>query len=133
MTTAASNSPTARPVSRILTAGLVAGLVSTILAIVFHTVRQAMTGLAYQELNVVSITATAMLTSLIGSLVYWLLSRSGRDPGRTFTVIGLGAAILTALPAIVAPMYPGFGLATVPLHLIVAVVAVVVIPWRARA
>jgi Family of unknown function (DUF6069) len=122
------------PVSTYLLSGLIAGAISAVIANLYYLIFSAITGYSYVELNVISITLASVIPSLLGSLVYFGLSRQISTATNVFVTLGLIFGFLSIIPTLVAPPNPapGFAVATAPLHILVAVVCVTVVPFFAR-
>ncbi len=116
------------PISKFLVGGLIAGVIAAVLANIVYAVYSGVTGYSFAELNVFTITLSAIIPNLIGALIYFALTRRTRQPNLIYAIIGIGFGILSVIPQFISPMYPHFAEATAPLHLIVAVVSVLVIP-----
>lgn len=116
------------PIARALTAGAISGLVSAVIANIYHAIQSGLSNTSYAELNLVSITMTSLITNLIGGLAFWGLGRLGARGATIFMALSLGIAVLSSVPQLIQPLHPGFAAASVPLHLIVGVIAVVLIP-----
>lgn len=122
------------PVSTYLLGGLIAGVISAVLANLYYLIFGAITGYSYAELNVISITLAGILPSLLGSLIYFGLSRQTSAATKIFVTLGLAFGILSIVPTLIAPPNPapGFAAATAPLHILVAVICVTVVPFFVR-
>ncbi|PYE50517.1 DUF6069 family protein [Deinococcus yavapaiensis] len=114
-----------------LRAGLIAGVVAAIVANAWYYASVAVTGRAYEELNLLSITVTAILPALIGALLYQRLARRVTNATLIFRAVGVTFAVLSTLPQFIQPLHEGFALATAPLHIIVGVIVVWLIPLLA--
>jgi hypothetical protein len=125
----------ATPISTYLLGGLIAGAISAVLANLYYLIFGSITGYSYAELNVISITLAAFIPSLLGSLIYFGLSRQTSAATNIFVVLGLVFGVLSIVPTLVAPPNPapGFAAATAPLHILVAVVCVTVVPFFVRS
>jgi hypothetical protein len=116
------------PITRVLTAGAISGIVSAVIANIYHAIQSNLSATSYTELNPVSITMASIVPNLIGGLAYLGLSRVSSRATTIFIALGLGFAVLSNIPQLIQPLHPGFAAASIPLHLIVGVVAVVLIP-----
>lgn len=123
-----STNQTNFPITRFLTAGAISGIVSAVLANIYHAIQSNLSATNYTELNLVSITMASIIPNLIGSLAYLGLSRISARGTAIFIALGLGFAVLSSIPQLIQPLHPGFAAASIPLHLIVGVVSVVLIP-----
>jgi|GEM_PF-2373912 len=115
-------------VSKFLVGGLIAGVVAAVIANIVYAIYSGVTGYSFAEVNVFSITLAAIIPNLLGGLIYYALVRRTRQPNLIYAIIALGFGILSVIPQFISPMYPHFAEATAPLHLIVAVASVVIIP-----
>jgi Family of unknown function (DUF6069) len=120
------------PASNALKAGFASAVISVIIANIYHAIQSNLSNTSYAELNIISITMTSLITSLIGGFVYMGLARLTARATTIFTVLGIGLAVLSSLPQFLQPLHPGFAAASVPLHLIVGVIAVLIIPRLAQ-
>ncbi len=130
--TTLNNTKTGRlPVINYLQAGLLAGLIGGLIASVYYYIYQAISGRSYAELNILTIMLTALLVNVVGSLVYYGLVRyTQRNPTSIFRAVGLIFGIMSALPNFLAPpnLTPGFAWAASPMHLIVALSCLLIVP-----
>jgi peptidoglycan/LPS O-acetylase OafA/YrhL len=116
------------PISKFLVAGLIAGIIAAVIANIVYAIYSGVSGYSFTEVNIFSITLASIIPNLIGGLIYYALTRRTRQPNLLYAIIVIGFGILSAIPQFISPMYPHFAEATAPLHLIVAVVSVLVIP-----
>jgi membrane-bound ClpP family serine protease len=131
MQTINNSSLTSLPsIGRYLQAGLIAGVVGAVIANIYNAIYQGISGQTYPELTVFTIIFASLIPGLLGSLIYYWLSRSTRQPRLIFTVVGLVFTVLSVVPNFVSPMdpAPGFASASTPLHFIVALSALILIP-----
>ena len=129
MQSSPSGSPAYLPsLGRTLLAGLVSGMAGAALANVVAMALQAVTGLSFPELNVVSITLAALVANLIGSGVYYAFTRSTPRPATLFAILAVVLATLDSLLVTLVPPHPGFGTIANPLHYVVAFTAIVLMP-----
>ncbi len=124
----------ASPISKYLVAGLIAGVIAAVIANVWYLMWQVAGGSTYAELGILSITLGSIIPALIGSLLYYGLNSFTKQPTLVFTIIGLIFATLSVVPSFVAPMNPapGFAAASVPMHYIVALSVLIVVPLLVR-
>lgn len=130
-----SRSSTTPTVGTYLLAGLIAGIVSAVIGNIYNLVYQNVAGHTYDELGLVSITVTAIFTSVVGGLIYYALTRFTKQPQMIFTAVGLVFTTLSVIPNFVSPMNStaGFAWASTPLHYIVALSAIILIPAVVKA
>lgn len=131
MQTSVNSSSTTTPISRYLVGGLIAGLTSAVVSIIYNYIYQAATGNSYAELNIGTILVIALLTSLIGGMAYYGLTRLTRQPLPIFWAVGLIFATLSVIPNFVIPPNPapGFATASSPMHFIVALACLIIVPF----
>ncbi len=132
-----SNTEAVRPatnIGRYLLAGLIAGLVGGIISVVYGLIFQAVSGNSYAELAFYTILPFAIVISIIGALAYYGLNRFSRNPLPIFWGVGLGFAILSIVPNFTSPVNPtpGFAAASSPMHLIVALVCLIIVPMTVK-
>jgi hypothetical protein len=120
------------PITRVLAAGAISGIVSAVIANIYHVIQSNLSATSYTELNLVSITMASLVTNLVGGQVYLGLSRISTRGTTIFIALGIGLAVLSSVPQLIQPLYPGFAAASIPLHLLVGAVAVVLIPWLSK-
>ncbi len=118
-------------VGRGLAAGVVAGVVAAVAGVLVHLVVTASTGRSYEQLSVVSIPAVTIVASLIGGLVFVALTRRAHGPAVVFAVLAALGAVVDTAAAIAARQGWGFVLEAGVLHVVVATVVAVVLPWFA--
>jgi uncharacterized membrane protein YeaQ/YmgE (transglycosylase-associated protein family) len=125
-----TNARTTTGISHYFLGGLIAGIVGAIIANIYFLIFSSVTGYSYAELNLFSITLAGIIPSVIGALVYFGLSRMTAKATTLFVALGIVLGALSALPVFIAPPNPapGFAAATTPMHLIVALSAVIIIP-----
>jgi len=118
-------------VGRGLAAGVVAGVVAAVAGVLVHLVVTALTGRSYEQLSVVSIPAVTIVASLIGGLVFVALTQWARRPAVVFAVLAALGAVVDTAAATAAGQGWGFVLEAGVLHVVVATVVAVVLPWFA--
>jgi hypothetical protein len=116
------------PLRTYLRAGFISGLVAAALASLVSLTLQAITGDHYSQLGVAPVAVAALLTSVAGGGVYWLLVRRTTRPVAYFAALALVLATLDTQLTIVTRHEAVFAAIAAPLHFIVAVVAVQAIP-----
>ncbi len=130
----------ARPgAARFLLGGLIAGIIAAVLNNVYSIAYTAATGLsAAQFINPGSVTILSALPLLIGSLVYFGLSR-WTDRATLLFVIGTAVLVLLSLGGPFSPTMPdgsprpeGFVALTLPMHLAVGIASILIVPRLAR-
>lgn len=116
------------PLRVYLRAGLISGVVAAVLAVLVSLALQSLSGDHYDQLGVVPVAAAALLTNLVGGGVYgWLAGHVSR-PSAWFAALALIVAAIDTQLTIVSPPSEGFYAVATPLHFIVAVVALSLIP-----
>lgn len=116
---------------RSLAAGLGAGVVAAVLAAVAAQLLQRGAGRSYAELSAFQVAFVAALTNVVGGGAYALLARRTARPARWYAILALAVATLDTLMVAVAPPHPGFAALADPLHYLVAVVSLVLVPLLA--
>jgi Family of unknown function (DUF6069) len=129
-----ANSRTVNNIGNYLLAGLIAGVVGAVIANIYFLIFSAVTGYSYAELNIFSVTLASIIPSVIGGLVYFGLTKVTDNATAIFVALGLVFGIGSTIPSFIAPVNPapGFAAATAPLHVIVALSAVILIPLIVR-
>lgn len=103
-----------------MTANLIAAAISSV------------TADAYPELNPIPIALVSVAASLIGGVVFYGLALRVRNPRLAFMLVTLIVASL-ASASVLAVAPAGFAKIAIPTHLVVAFVAIAVIPRLALA
>jgi len=130
MTTASLKKPT---FLRTLLAGFMAGTVGAILSNLANGLYLAAGGRIFSDLTFVSITMAALVTNVLGALVYFTLQQRTARPERNFRLAAAGLVVLGSLyPLFGAGLGASFFWLTLALHLLVAVPAVVLVPRLSR-
>ncbi|SDJ16984.1 hypothetical protein [Alteribacillus bidgolensis] len=112
--------------------GFMAGIVAAILANIGNLLLGSLTGQSYPQLNLMSITLSSLVTNLIGSMVYFGFTRHTKHPFMNYSVLALVVATLDSVFVAVNPPVPGFSNIANPLHYVVAVTSILLIPYVAR-
>jgi hypothetical protein len=102
--------------------------VAAVLASVVSLALQSATGDHFSQLSVAPVALAALLTSLAGGAAYWLLLRHTARPTAWFAGLAVALATLDTQLTIVTHHDAMFATLAAPLHFIVAVVALTVIP-----
>lgn len=116
------------PLRKALLAGLLSGVAAAILGTLALFIMQALTGDHFAELTPVSITLISLFTNLLGGLAFYLLARFTGRPTLFFALLALVLATLDTIMVAANPLYPGFAMVATPLHYVVALVAILLIP-----
>lgn len=141
-TTTSTTSTTSKPgIGRFLRAGLISGVVAAVLANIGLLVLNNVLNRGDQYANVLnigSITAICLLTSLIGSVLFYFLVRWFRPTiavaifVTVAMLVAIGNSVMVgsgaSLPAGMPTLNPGFADIANPLHFLVALTATIVIP-----
>jgi hypothetical protein len=115
-------------IGRSLVAGLVSGVASAVLANLAVVALGRVTGTGYPELTVIPVTLASVISNLAGGLVFYVLARGVRYPVGLFAVAALAAAAFDSLIVFLRPPHPGFAAFANPLHFLVALTAIVIVP-----
>ncbi len=113
---------------RCLLAGLFSGIVAAILANLSAAAISRVSELRFAELNLLSISIASVASNLIGSLFFYGFARWTTRPVLWFVVAALAAATADSVVTILRPPHPDFGKLANPLHYIVAMTAVILLP-----
>ncbi len=117
---------------RALFAGLMSGAGAGVTGNLIAAAISSVTTEAYPELGPIPIALVSLAASLIGGAVFYGLALRVRNPRLAFTLVTLIAASLaSAWVLVVGPA--GFAMIAIPAHLVVAFVAIAVIPRLALA
>lgn len=112
--------------------GVIAGIIAAVLANVMTMIVEDITGYSFKELTVVSITAASMVTNIIGSIVYYFFVNKSKKPIRLYVILALFIATLDSILATINAPAQGFGLIATPIHYIVAITSIIVVPQWSR-
>jgi hypothetical protein len=118
---------------RCILAGLIAGAVSTLLANLAALILARQFNRTFDELNWLSISRASMISCFAGAFVYAALLRWTKHPVIWFTIGGLAVATLDSVFVAMHPPVPGIERIANPLHFVVAIVALILIPILAPA
>ena len=113
---------------RCLLAGLFSGIVAAILANLSAAAISRVSELRFAELNLLSISIASVASNLIGSLFFYGFARWTTRPVRWFVVAALAAATADSVVTILRPPHSDFAKLANPLHYIVAMTAVLLLP-----
>src|SRR5258708_35609575 len=105
---------------RCLLAGLFSGIIAAILANLAAAAISRVSGLRFEELNLLSISIAAVASNLIGSLFFYGFARWTTRPVLWMAVAALAAATADSVVTSLRPPHPGFGELANPLQYIVA-------------
>jgi len=115
-------------VGRAVLAGLIAGAVGALLANLAAWVLSRQFGQTFEQLNWYSISRASMISCTVAGVVYYGLTRFTQHPLAWFVVFGLAVAIADSVLVALHSPEAGFARVANPLHFVVAVVALVLIP-----
>ncbi len=113
---------------RCLLAGLFSGIVAAILANLSAAAISGVSELQFAELNFLSIAISSVVSNLIGSLFFYGFARWTTRPVLWFAVAAFAAATADSVVTILRPPHPDFAKLANPLHYIVAMTAVILLP-----
>lgn len=120
---------------KLVMATFASAIVSAALNNIYFMIYCKLTGFGLPEiLNFGSITGASIFPTLLGGLVYFLLYKYTNKGDMIFTILSLVLALLSLLGNFKATLPngmltpAGFVMATVPMHLIPAIVAVIILP-----
>lgn len=129
----ANHAPTtAAPFRKYLTAGLQTGLATAVIANLVALVVGQLAQVSFAEITLLSVTLASIIPNLIGGALYYGLTRWTARPALIYSIIVAAAAVLDSVMAEVAPPAPGFGVMAHPLHLAVALTAILLMPRLVR-
>ena len=118
---------------RAVLAGVIAGVVAAVLANVTALILSRQFGQSFDQLNWFSISRASMISSVIAAFVYSGLAHWTNRPAVWFAALGLAIALIDSLLVSRHPPEAGFDRVANPLHFIVAISALVLIPTLAPA
>jgi hypothetical protein len=118
---------------RCVLAGLNAGALATLLANLANLILSRQFNQSYDQLNWVSISRASMISCVLGAFVYAALLRWTNRPLLWFVLISLAVALLDSFFVSKYPPVAGIARIANPLHFVVAITALVVIPILAPA
>lgn len=118
------------PVStgRAVLAGVIAGFLAAILANVAAFILSRQFGQSFDQLNWFSISRASMISSVIAAFVYSALTHWTSRPIIWFAALGLTVAVIDSVLVAQHPPEAGFDRIANPLHFVVAITAVALIP-----
>src|SRR5258706_565079 len=116
---------------RCVLAGLIAGALAALLANLANAVLERQFKQSYNELTWVSISRAAMISCVLGAFVYAGLLRWTKHARLWFVVLGLAVTILDSVLVVMYAPVPGIARVANPLHFVVAITALVLIPTLA--
>src|SRR5437867_318638 len=116
---------------RAVLAGLIAGAVAALLANLAAWVLSRQFGQTFDQLNWFSISRASVISCTVAGIVYCALGRFSQRPAIWFVVLGLAAAAADSVLVTMHPPEAGFARVANPLHFVVAIVALVLIPTLA--
>ena len=133
-----SPSRTALPAGPVWRAGLLAALAATVVNAIVWVLLQPVLDAGLQipaqpgstELNELPLGAVVFITalsSLVGAVVLWLLTRRGPSGVRLWVILAIAFGVLSALPAFGIDVSTGRQLGLVLFHLMATVVVVAVV------
>jgi hypothetical protein len=110
---------------RCLLIGLLSGLAAGVLVIPAASGLQRLTGARFpEELSPLHLAQAAMVSTLLGGVMFYAAARRSRRPVATFAVLAVGFAVVYSGFVAIEPPAPGFAVVVAPLHLLVAAVAI---------
>jgi hypothetical protein len=111
-----------------LLGGVIAGLIAAIVSVLAANVLSHITGYSFKELTLTSITVASIMTNLIGSLIFYYLTKKSRGAVLIYTILAILMATLDSLLAALNPPGKGFGTLAIPIHYIVAIISILIVP-----
>ena len=120
-------------VGRAVLASVIAGWVGAVLANVTAIILSRQMGQNFEQLNWFSISRASMISCVLAGFVYSALARWTRRPAVWFAALGLGVAAGDSVMVALHPPEAGFDRIANPLHFVVAISALVLIPALAPA
>ncbi len=123
-----TSSTAPRPLRTFLLAGLGTGVVAVMLAVLAAQLIQRGTGQRYAELSAFSIAFAALFTNVLGGGAYALLVRRTARPVLYYAILALTLATLDTIMVTANPPHDGFATLATPLHYIVAVTSIILVP-----
>ena len=120
-------------VGRAVLAGLIAGAVGALMGNVAALILSRQFGQSFEQLNWFSIARASMISCVIAAFVYGALARWSKRPVVWFAVMGLAIATTDSVMIALHPPEAGFDRIANPLHFVVAISALVLIPTLAPA
>lgn len=118
---------------RCILAGLIAGAVSALLANLAALVLSRQLNQTVDDLNWLSISRAAMVSCVAGGFVYAGLARWTKRPAIWFAIVGLAVAAVDSVLVAMHPSSASFARLANPLHFVVAITAIIIIPLLAPA
>lgn len=116
-----------------LLVGFYAGLVSGAGGVAAAYFLGAVTGLWFSQLNWISIPIASIVTNIVGALIYAKWFQKTARPRLYYILLTLGITLLSSLNDVANPPEPKFGLVAHPVHVIVALLSIWLVPlWLTR-
>ncbi|WP_188456728.1 hypothetical protein [Virgibacillus oceani] len=108
--------------------GLFVGIIAGVAGILLNILIGASTGLNFEQINPVSILIASIVSNLIGAIIFikWL-QKTGR-PALNYIMLTAVVTILLTLMDTISPPAPKFWIMAYPLHLVVALFSIFLIP-----
>lgn len=108
--------------------GTIIGIISGVASIVLNELIGAATGLSFKELNPVSILIASVIANLIGAMIFTKWLRKTAKPALNYFILTSVATILLTLMDSISLPAPKFWVIAYPIHLIVALFSILLIP-----
>ncbi len=125
-----TQSPT---LGRTILAGFISGVIGAVLANLALLILERQIERSFPVLNWFSVARASIISSLIGAFVYQGLVRWTKRPVVWFWVLGMGVAVLDSVMLAAHPPEAGIARVANPLHFVVAITALLLIPALAPA
>lgn len=108
--------------------GCMTGIIAGIASMILNELIGAATGLSFKELNPVSIIIASVIANLIGAMIFMKWVRKTARPALNYLILTAMATILLTLMDSINPPAPKFWIIAYPIHLLVALVSILLIP-----
>jgi len=128
MQTASNLKAAPATVSKTIAVGSIAGIISVLLSNFLAWAIMAANNYQFEMLNGFSITISAFLANLIGAFIYRVMWNKSSRAGLYYAILCLVMAVLTTVNTVANPMEPNIGAVANPLHFLVAVLSLILIP-----
>lgn len=113
---------------RAIGAGFAAGFISAILANIIHQIFLILQNTSYPELTIITISFISIITSVLGSLVYYAACRWTNKGYKIFIITGVIVLILDEISIIMQSFPLQFHIIANIMHVTVALIAFITIP-----
>ncbi|MBM7553586.1 hypothetical protein [Thalassobacillus pellis] len=118
---------------RSLSAGFTVGILSGIAALITEFVIGWMTGLWFEELTIISIILSSIITNLAGAMIFKQLDQKTSKATFFYALVVGAVTLILTFNTMANPPQEQFGTVSHPIHIVVALVSIWLIPkWTKK-